>query len=195
MGAEGGAEKPMTKGEREELKRLARERARVAKADTERRAADLKALFEMQMMDQYDFDTVENWEAATGATLGIAARAEAEIREAFRNLGIPEMMAPLIHVDWHSRGRFVVQHEQSDLRRAAHKRIEAATRTAKHEIDKRSLDVQTQLVAAGLTSSVAIEFLASMPTVEVLMPDDIVGEVLAARERPALGPGVDDEPF
>jgi hypothetical protein len=80
-------------------------------------------------------------------------------------------------------------YEQADLRRAAHKRIDAATRTAKHEIDRRSLDVQTQLVAEGLTSARAIEFLTSMPTVEVLMPDDIVGQVLAKRERPALGPG------
>ena len=42
-------EKPMTKTEREELKRLARERARVAKHDATRRAADLKAMFEQEL--------------------------------------------------------------------------------------------------------------------------------------------------
>ena len=43
-------------------------------------------------------------------------------------------------------------------------------RTAKHEIDRAALDVQTQLVAEGMTSARAIEFLGSMPSVEALMP-------------------------
>ena len=187
----------MTKGEREELKRLARERARVAKADTEARAADLKALFELQMMEQYDFDTVLNWGQATEAVIAIIAKAEEDIRTAFRRFGIPEMMAPPLSPQWHNRGRSVVQYEQSELRRAAHKRIEASVRTAKHEIDRRSLEVQTQLVRAGLTSEAAVGFLDAMPTVEILMPSDIVAEVLAKRERPELGPGdyPEDIPF
>jgi hypothetical protein len=69
------------------------------------------------------------------------------------------------------RGRTSVEYELADLRRAAYKRIEAMERTAKHEIDRKALEIQTELVAAGLTTDLAVGFLSSMPSADDLMPE------------------------
>lgn len=180
--------KEMTKGEREELKRLATARARVAKADADRRAADLKAMFEHQLRDNFMFDTIDNWEAAVAGVNELVSGVEDEIRALFEKIGIPAMMAPDVAANWHSRGRVVVRQQQGDLRSAAHKRIDAMTRTAKHEIDKKVLDIQTDLVAAGLTSDRAVEFLASMPAIVDLMPEIDITTLDVGRRR-ELGSG------
>lgn len=180
----------MTKGEREELKRLARERARVAKADAARRTADLKALFEQQVITLYDFNRDEVWKEAVDEAQKAAAEAQATIARRCEELGIPAEFAPTVSFAWQGRGRFLVEVEAADLRRAAYKRIEAMERTAKHEIDRRALEIQTELVAAGMTSERAIEFLASMPSVDSLMPPIDIA-TLDSRHRPSLGMGDD----
>lgn len=161
----------MTKTEREELKRLARERARVAKAETERRSADLKAAFEQQVVSFYTYDRDEVWEELHNEIQAALTETNEKIRERAIELGIPEDFAPTVAFTWHARNpRVEVQRSQQEVRRAAYKQIEAMERTAKHEIDRAALEVQTQLVAEGLTSGRAIEFLGSMPSVEALMP-------------------------
>jgi hypothetical protein len=161
----------MTKGEREELKRLARERARVAKHDAERRTADLKASFEEQIIAFYDYDRDEVWEELHGALSEMLRETNEKIRERAVELGIPTDFAPSVAFTWNARNpRVEVQRSQAEVRRAAYKRLEAMERTAKHEIDRAAVDIQTQLVAEGLTSERAIGFLADMPSVEALMP-------------------------
>lgn len=66
-----------------------------------------------------------------------------------------------------------------ELRKTAQARIEAAAKAARTTIEARSLEVQTELLAAGLTSDAARAFLASMPTPAQLMPTVDV-EALAA---------------
>jgi hypothetical protein len=180
----------MTKTEREELKRLARERARVAKADAERRSADLKASFEYQVATYYEYDRDEVWRAAVEAAKEAVEDAVERIEERCVELGIPRELAPTLSVQWVGRGPHAVASRQTELRRVANKRIEAMERSAKHEIDRQALEIQTQLVRAGLTSAEAVAFLEGMPSVDSLMPALDVRELTEGTGRP---PDPDDD--
>lgn len=161
----------MTKAEREDLKRLARERARVAKADAARRTADLKASFEEQVVAHYDYDRDEVWDGVLASVKEAMAHANEQIAARAAELGIPGEFSPSVSFTWNRRDpRWQVKQSQEELRRVAYKRLDALERTAKHEIDRAALQVQTQLVAEGLTSDRAIEFMSGMPSVEALMP-------------------------
>jgi hypothetical protein len=76
-----------------------------------------------------------------------------------------------VSFQWHGKGPYAIAGEQQQLRMAAYKRIDAMERTAKHEIDRKALDIQTELVVEGLTSERAVEFLSAMPSVDSLMPE------------------------
>ncbi len=160
----------MTRGEREELKKLARERARVAKGDAKRRTADLKADFEHQIVQHYEYDRDEIWAAAAKAAEEAVKEAQTTIEDRCSSLGIPRELAPYLSFAWVGRGHYAVGAAQQDLRRAAYKRVEAMERTAIHEIDRKTLEIQTQLIAHGLTSEEAVSFLGGMPAVDALMP-------------------------
>lgn len=180
----------MTRTEREDLKKLARERARVAKADAQRRTADLKAMFEKQLITIFDYNRDETWAAAVREAEVAVKGARESIARRCEELGIPPELAPIVEFSWVGRGPYAVMNKQGELRRAAYKQIEAMERTARHEIDRKALEIQTQLVADGLTSDRAIEFLSAMPSVDALMPEIEVGALDVGR-RPALGLGDD----
>lgn len=184
-------DRTMSRTEREELKKLARERARVAKADASRRTADLKALFERQVVTLYDYNRDEVWKGAVEAAEAACKIAQEQISARCVELGIPAEFAPTIDFSWQGQGKYMVEMEQADLRRAAYKQIDAMERTAKHEIDKKALEIQTELVAAGLTSDRAIEFLATMPSVDALMPPVDISAIDAGHNRRSLGMGDD----
>src|SRR5262245_42497663 len=116
----------MTKTEREELKRLARERARVAKADAERRTADLKAAFEHQIVTFYDYDTDEVWAELQATLKQQLDEANEKIAARAKELGIPDQFRPKVSMFWHARDpRVDVARSQDEIRRAAFKRLEA----------------------------------------------------------------------
>ena len=184
-------EKPMTKGEREELKRLARERARVAKADANRRSADLKAMFEQELLTLYDYNRDEVWKQAVADAEVAVKAAQVKIAQRCEELGIPAGFAPTVAFSWQSQGPVAIAYEQADIRRAAYKRIEASERGAVAEIDRKTLEIQTQLVRAGLTSDTAVGFLDSMPSVVDLMPVVDLDELETGRPRRQLGMGDD----
>jgi hypothetical protein len=100
----------------------------------------------------------------------VAVEAQAKIEERSRELGIPERFAPGLNVYWYSRGENAVVQRRAELRKVAQTRLAANAKTAKAQIERRSVEVQTQLVAGGLESDEAREFLASMPQADALMP-------------------------
>lgn len=181
----------MTKTEREELKRLARERARVAKADAHRRTADLKAMFEQELLTMYDYNRDEVWKQAVEEAQAAAKVAQEKIAARCEELGIPVAFAPTVNFSWQAQGPVAIAYEQADIRRAAYKRIEAQERGAIAEIDRAALAIQTDLVRAGLTSGMAVEFLDAMPSVAELMPPINLDEIERPKRRPSLGMGDD----
>jgi hypothetical protein len=176
---------PMTKAERDELARLVRRREKMAKADAERVAAEREADFEHQLAKTYDaYD--EAWREAYKRASVAVEQLNEEIQQNFEDRGIPTEFAPSCHPAWFGRGENISASWRAELRKVAKTRITAAAKAAKVEIERQSVELQTQLVAGGLQSEEARAFLAAMPTADALMPSLSVADIeAAARGRQA----------
>lgn len=160
----------MTKAERDQLLSLIKKRERVMKTSAAERSAALLADFDAQSAKVYHWDEDEVWSRAKQeAEAAIAAATEA-IAVRCRAIGIPPEFAPGVQMCWYGRGQNAVVSRRTELRRAAKSRIEAIEREAHSKIERMSLDAQTEIIAHGLESDAAKQFLSSMPNVEALMP-------------------------
>jgi hypothetical protein len=154
----------MSKGERTELQQLLRQRERVQKSAAKQRSADLLADFENQMASEFSFDDDAVW---------AKAKAEVEVRKAkikiaarCRELGIPDRFAPTLSMSWVHRGYDnMLGKRRDELRRVATTKIESIERSAITQIEVSSLDAQTNLASAGLTSEAAHAFIQALPSV------------------------------
>ena len=162
-----GAE--MTSRERVELTALVRRREKVAKSEASHRSAELMADFEQQLAARYEAQD-EHWSDLTSAAQQVVDEADARIAQRCRELGIPEQFRPSIQAQWYGRGENASKERRAELRKVAQTRIAAIEKEAKATIEKRSVEVQTALLAGGLESEAARRFLESMPTAEALMP-------------------------
>lgn len=170
----------LTKGERETLLKMIRQRERVAKTEASARSGHLLAEFEAQLDRKYDYDEDEVWSKATSAAQQVTAEAQRMIDERCRELGIPADFAPGLSVSWYSRGRNALQSERAEMRRLAKRRIEQIENDARLAIEQASLRAQEQLWGTGLTSEAAQAFLGQMPTADSLMPALALEAVQAA---------------
>jgi hypothetical protein len=159
----------MTRAERVELSKLVRMRAKVARTQVDTRAAELRADVETQLSAQYDFGDAA-WAEVTAAASQAVTDANAAVAAKCAELGIPTDFAPSLGIGWSRRGENAAADRRYELRSTARAAIEVQTRAAKSTIEANSLDVQTELLAGGLTTSAAHAFLAAMPTPEALMP-------------------------
>ena len=175
----------MTRREREDLAKLARQRERLARSMAAHRAAELLADFEQQIATEYSFDDDATWRQAMEAAAAAVAAARATVDARCAELHIPKPFRPVIGgVEWWSRGENAVAARRSELRRVAQTRISAMEKDARRRIEAASLAVQTNLLAGGLTSEAAVGFLDSMPSPEELMPPLLLTEISTA--LPAL---------
>jgi len=163
------ADSKMTKVEREELARLLKARARVAKSVVEQRAAELLADAEQQLATRFKIDDAA-WANLTGAAEQAVKDADAELARRCRTLGIPEEFRPRIDFSWYSRGENASKERRAELRKVAQTRIDAMAQKARGAIETRELDGLAMLAAGALESAGAQEFLASLPAIETLMP-------------------------
>ena len=176
--------KPMTKSEREDLRRLIKEREKVMKAAAVQRSAELLAEFEQQMASVYSYDQDEVWKQATEVALLAVAEGQQQIAARCEELGIPARFAPGISLDWHGRGENAIRARRVELRLVAKARIAAIEKAACTQIELRCHDAQSRILAHGLSSAAAIEFFDALPNVEALMPPlemTSVEEMLQAR--------------
>lgn len=173
----------MTKAERDDLAKLVRRREKIAKADADRLAAEMLAEFELQVATDYRINDDDVWAQAHAAAEEAIAAADAAVAARCQELGIPQRFRPSIDVYWYSRGEHAAKDRVAELRRVAKSRLDANAKAAKVEIERHSVDIQTQLVARGLESAEAREFLASMPSAEQLMPALTVLEIETAATK------------
>lgn len=166
----------MSKSERDNLAKLARQRARVSKSMVAERAKVLAADVEDQLSAVYRFDE-DVWADVNRTAKEAVAQANAQILEACRQWGIPEQFAPSLVLQWYGRGESAMASRRSELRRLAAARIAESVASAKVAIDSAQLAVETELVRDGLTSARAHEFLAAMPTPEDVLPRVELGEL------------------
>lgn len=160
----------MTKGERDDLLRLVRQRERVLKSAAEKRSADMLADFEKKCTDRYPFANDETWAKAAKMAEDSVTEADRMIAERAAELGIPDEFRPSIKHAYFERGEGAFKARQSELRRLAKAQIEALEKTARVEIERMSVNAQTEIIANGLSSDAAKAFLAQMPKIEALMP-------------------------
>ena len=169
----------MTKGEREDLVRLIKQRERVAKTAAEQRSAAMLAEFERQVSATHAFATDEVWQAAAQAAFDAAKEASKKILARSLELGIPAEFAPQISFNWIQRGENAYAVRRQELRRVAKAEIETVEKLARVQIEAQSVQAQTEVIAHGLTSEAAIAFLQSMPAIEKLMPPLDLGAIQA----------------
>jgi hypothetical protein len=160
----------MTRSERQELGQLIRKRERVMKAQVAERGAAMLAEFENQCAQIYSFDQDETWAKAMREAEKAVDEANKNVAARCKELGIPKEFAPGVIMGWMERGQNAVTSRRVELRRMAKSRIVAAEKEAISKIERLSLEAQTEVVANGLVSNAAKEFLERMPTLEVLMP-------------------------
>ncbi len=104
----------------------------------------------------------------------LVREADEKIAAICREMGVREEFRPHLNLSWWSRGENADNQRRTELRKRAQAAIAAQAEQAKYEIDRRAGEVQTQLVAVGLTTEEARNFLEGMPTVESLMvPIDV----------------------
>lgn len=177
----------MTKGERQELGQLIRKREKVMKAHAAERSAALLAEFDAQSAKIHSYDDDEVWKKAVEEAEQAVLAAQVAIAQRCKRLGIPEEFAPTIDMSWQGRGHNAVSSRRAELRRAAQSKISAIEAKAISEIEKMSLTAQTEVIASGLQSEAAKDFLGSMPSLEKLMPpvqfDEIQSLIEARRAQ------------
>jgi hypothetical protein len=174
----------MSKGERDDLAKVARLRARVAKSTVAQREAELLADVEAQLAATYRFDDAAWADVTRKAKEAVEVAAE-QVAQRCRELGIPERFAPGLNLSWHSRGENGMRDRRAELRKVAQTQIAAAGKAAKLAIEQREAQVLTELIAGGLESQEARSFLESIPTPEQLMPTMTIAELEAGTPMPA----------
>lgn len=173
----------MTKGERNDLARLIRQRGKVMKAATVQRSAELLADFEHHMASIYHYDQDDIWKEANALAKKAAIEAQTMVAERCKELGIPKEFAPGISAGWHSQGENAVASRRAELRRVAKTKIDVLEKTAKTEIEKHTIEAESALILDGLTSDAALEFFNTMPSAEALMPSIEYQDVLLLLEK------------
>jgi hypothetical protein len=173
----------MTKSERDELAKLVRRREKLAKVDVDRVAAERLADFEEQMASIYAPADDARWREIHASAAEVVREADEAMAERCRELGIPERFRPELDLHWYGRGENASRDRRSELRTVAKTRIDAMAKTAKLEVERQSVALQTELIAGGLQSDQARAFLAAMPTAEAL-----VGAAPSVREIEEMTP-------
>jgi hypothetical protein len=175
----------MTKGEREDLQRLIRQREKVLKSAAKQRSSELIADFENQMGSAYSFDDDEVWDAAVKAVQPLVDQAKQRIAARCLELGIPTQFAPSLDLEWSARGYAnTLDKRRTELRRMAQTQVEAIERKAITEIEMSCLHAQEQIAIAGLTSDAAKKFFERLPSVEGLMPRLSLAEIAGEADPP-----------
>jgi len=181
------SEERMTKGEREDLQRLVRQREKVQKSAAKTRSMELMADFESQMAAEYRFDDDAVWAAAGKMAQAEVEKAVQRVADRCEQLGIPRQFAPNFQLIWRHRGYGnALDDRRKELRRVAQVQIAALEQKAITAIERASVEAQTEIAVAGLSSDAAAAFIARLPTVESLMPQLTYEAVAGQSETPLV---------
>jgi hypothetical protein len=137
----------MTKGEREDLAKLCRQREKLAKVEADARAAEMLADFQKQLATIHSYNDHEVWKKAKAAAQAATDEARRIVEASLNELGIPRQFAPLLSLEWYGRGENAAAERRAELTKVAVSRIDAITKRVKHQIEAGSVEVQTRLLA------------------------------------------------
>jgi hypothetical protein len=166
-----GAEPPITRSDRDALLRYDRSRVKARKDDAEAYGAYLLAQFEEQVAREYSFNEDSTWSAAVAAAEAAVNQARHQIAERCAALGIPRWAQPeLGGAYWYDRGANACKKRRAELRKVAESKAEALVKQAKAQIERDSLNFQSQLLTGSLTTAAGKALLDALPPVASLMP-------------------------
>jgi hypothetical protein len=160
----------MTKWERQDLMALARKRERVALDAAAARAAQMRADGRAMLAQTFSFEDDPVWQQMHEEATRVERDFNAAIQKRCKEAGIPKSFRPSVTMYFRGRGENAVTERRQELTQLLNARVDEMLKAAKFQITSQSADVQTKLVAAGLTSEQAQAFLREMPTAEQLMP-------------------------
>lgn len=176
----------MTKGERDDLLRLIKQREKLARSAASQRSAAMLAEFEQQISACHSFATNEVWKAAAEAAAEAARKAAEQVMAEADRLGIPREFQPRLSITMMQRGENAYKERRDELRRVAKAEIDALEKIACVQIEAESVRAQTEVIANGLNSTDALNFLKRLPSMETMMPALDVTDIqrkLAERAR------------
>jgi len=175
---------PMTRADRANLERLARKRAKVAKAMIGERVKALRSDVEDQLSAEYHFDD-DVWGRHHPAGIRGRLSGRRPHRRSVPPGRRPRGLRPELTLGWRSRGENALAGRRAELRKLAHARIDAAAESAKVAIESSLLEVETELIRDGLETAAAVAYVEAMPTPDELLPPVAVAELEpgASRDR------------
>jgi hypothetical protein len=159
----------MTAAERQELGKLVRLNAKVAKDDAEARGKWMLADVEAKLAARYKAED-EFWADITETAEKAVAEADAALAAVCHARGISEDFRPKMILGYFPRGENASPERRAELRKVAQTEVAARVKEACVEIDRQAAQQLTRITQAGLTSEEARAFLASMPSPEKLLP-------------------------
>lgn len=175
----------LSRTERNDLVTLARRRARVAVNDAKARAAEMKAEVEEALAREFSSQD-ERWKHEIDAAWEQIQEVQAMISAKLSTEGVPDQFHPRVSLGWVSRGENVVNERRVELRRVATSRIDEMLKRATAEIERSTVEVETDLLLAN-SSEAAQHVLKTLPTPEALLPGStapsVVAELLGGESR------------
>lgn len=157
----------MTKGEREELRRIVKQQFKVLDAEISVRRAEYEAEVDALLAARFaDRDLARR--EVEDRIAAICAKANEELRQAFDEkgfdiTGVPHLEWVPPRIRWGDDGR-------SEKRRAAFAEIGSRIAAARLTLQRQEADTLRSLAIGALESEAAREFLAAIPTVGELVP-------------------------
>jgi hypothetical protein len=159
----------MTAAERQELGKLVRLNAKVAKDDAEARGKWMLADAEAKLAARFKQED-QAWADITEAVEKQIAEANAAVNAIAAQRGIHEDFRPSVNWYWDGRGENKFKERRDELRKVAQAQVAARVKQAQVEIDRQAAEQLTCITQSGLTSEEARAFISAMPKPEHLLP-------------------------
>jgi hypothetical protein len=170
----------MTKSERDELRRIIRQRMKVLRADVSARQAELVAELDQRLTAWYAADLKAYNDVAY--LVGEAVReANRKVNDLWRAYYGPDKWG--VDADRPIVGAQPVagpSQDRSTDRRTGIAQIEAQVRAALVELERREVALMEELAVGALESAEARDFLGRIPTVAELVPASRIAALTAA---------------
>lgn len=178
----------ISKGERDELRRLVRQRSKVLRDEVKARTAELAADVEQKLVARFyerDQKRLEAEQRINEVVEDANRRIAQILSEVDRQItGVGRAPIGPIHIRWDITDRMA-------LKQAAIKDIEARAANAVLALSRQEVDLLERLARGALESDEAMHFLASIPTVGEMVPAVRMEELEAALgEMPESPPEV-----
>lgn len=168
----------ITKGERDELRRIVRQDFKVLAEEMKVRRAEMVAEIEQRVAQRFE-PSDQAAEACQRQMGDIIQNANEAITKAIADL---KAAADGYMIAWNPLATprlFVVPEKREEMRRALIADLDARIAEATLRVHRQEADLLKGLASGALESDAAREFLASIPTVAQLVPADRLAELEA----------------